>query len=165
MIRTKACVFLIALFPALPLSAAAQQPYDLLIRNGRVVDGTGNPWYYADVAISGDRIAAVGDLQNVRARRVIDASGLYVAPGFIDVHTHAGPGLATAELGSAEPLLAQGLTTVIVNPDGGGPLDLGAETAATGARRRGQRGAAHRSRLGPPRGARNGGPGGDAAGA
>jgi len=129
MSSSKAWLFLLALVPALPLSAAAQQPYDLVIRNGRVLDGTGVPWYYADVAISGDRIAAVGDLEGARARRVIDASGLFVAPGFIDVHTHAAPGLATPELSSAEPLLAQGLTTVIVNPDGGGPVDLAEQRA------------------------------------
>ncbi|UCC48891.1 MAG: D-aminoacylase [Gemmatimonadota bacterium] len=127
MSSSKARLFVLALIPALPLSAAAQQPYDVVIRNGRVLDGTGVPWYYADVAISGDRISAVGDLTNVRARRVIDATGLYVAPGFIDVHTHAGPGLATAELSSAGPLLVQGITTVIVNPDGGGPVDLAAQ--------------------------------------
>ena len=124
MIRSKALLLLTALAPALLLSAAAQGRYDIVIRNGRVLDGTGVPWYYADIAISSDRIASVGDLENARARRVIDASGLYLAPGFIDVHTHAAPGLATPELSSAEPLLVQGITTVIVNPDGGGPVDL-----------------------------------------
>jgi N-acyl-D-amino-acid deacylase len=112
---------LLCLALAAPL---AGQDYDLVIRGGRVLDGSGNPWYRADVGIRGERIAAVGDLSGARARRVIDASGLYVAPGFIDVHSHAGPGLATAELSPAEPLLAQGITTVVVNPDGGGPVDL-----------------------------------------
>jgi N-acyl-D-amino-acid deacylase len=105
----------------------AQQELDLLIRNGRVVDGTGNPWYYADLGIAGDRIVAMGDLSGARARRVIDARGLYVAPGFIDVHSHAGPGLATPELSPAQPLLAQGITTVMINPDGGGEVDLVAQ--------------------------------------
>lgn len=100
------------------------QQYDILIRNGRVLDGTGNPWYYADVAISGDRIVAVGDLSNANGRRTVDAQGLYVAPGFIDVHSHAGGGLATQELSPAPPLLAQGITTVLVNPDGGGAVDM-----------------------------------------
>ena len=103
---------------------ASAQEHDLLIRNGRVLDGTGNPWYYADLAITDGRIAAVGDLKGARARRVVDAGGLYVAPGFIDIHTHAGGGLATAELSHAQPLLAQGITTVVVNPDGGGAVDL-----------------------------------------
>lgn len=110
---------------AMASPAVAQQPqYDVPIRNGRVVDGTGNPWYYADVAIAGERIAAVGDLSGAKAKRVIDAKGLYLAPGFIDVHSHAGPGLATPGLSVAQPLLAQGITTVVVNPDGGGPVDM-----------------------------------------
>jgi N-acyl-D-aspartate/D-glutamate deacylase len=110
-------------------AAGAQQPYDLLIRGGRVLDGTGNPWYYADVAIRGDRVVAVGDLKDARASRTIDATGLYVAPGFVDVHSHAGPGLATPQLAGATPLLAEGVTTVMVNPDGGGPSDLARQRA------------------------------------
>ncbi|GBD32003.1 D-aminoacylase [bacterium HR33] len=117
------------LLSVLPLCAAAQQ-YDLLIRNGRVLDGSGNPWYYADIAVSGDRIAAVGKLQSATARRVIDARGLYVAPGFIDPHSHAADGLESAQLSGAEPLLAQGVTTVLINPDGGGPVDLAAQRRA-----------------------------------
>lgn len=114
-----------AVLAILACGLAAQTPeYDLLIRNGRVLDGSGNPWKYADIAITGDRIAAVGDLRGAAARREIDARGLYVTPGFIDVHSHAGPGLATPELSAARPLLAQGITTVAVNPDGGGPVDL-----------------------------------------
>jgi N-acyl-D-amino-acid deacylase len=109
---------------ALAAPAAAQPTYDLVIRNGRLLDGAGNPWIRADVAITGDRIAAIGDLSAARARRVIDAAGRYVAPGFIDTHSHAGPGLATPALSGAAPLLAQGITTVFVNPDGGGPTDL-----------------------------------------
>jgi len=119
-------LLLAAILPFLPPSAppAPQQQYDLLITNGRLLDGTGSPWYYADVAITGDRIVAVGRLDGASAQRVIDARGLYVAPGFIDVHTHAASGLVRAELSHARPLLAQGVTTVILNPDGGSPLDL-----------------------------------------
>ncbi len=109
---------------------AAQQPYDILIRGGRLLDGTGNPWHYADVAITGDRVVAVGTLGDVQARQVIDATGLYVAPGFIDVHTHAGRGLVREELSHARPLLAQGITTALLNPDGGGPVDLAEQRAA-----------------------------------
>ena len=111
-------------------AAEAQAPYDVLIRNGRVLDGTGNPWYRGDVAVRGDRIAAVGNLNGATATRVIDATGLYVAPGFIDAHSHAGPALATPELSGAEQLVVQGVTTVFVNPDGGGPVDLVAQRAA-----------------------------------
>ena len=103
-------------------SVTAAQSYDVIIRDGRVIDGTGNPWFRADVALDGDRIVAMGDLGAATGEREIDATGLYVTPGFIDAHSHAGPGLAT--VGLSEPLLAQGLTTVVINPDGGGPVDL-----------------------------------------
>jgi len=105
-------------------AGAGHAQYDVIIRGARMLDGMGNPWRYADVAVTGETIAAVGDLSNSTAQRVIDASGLYLAPGFIDVHTHDGPGLATPELSHARPLLAQGITTVFINPDGGGPSDL-----------------------------------------
>jgi N-acyl-D-aspartate/D-glutamate deacylase len=106
------------------VASASRAQYDVIIRGGRMLDGMGNPWRYADVAVEGDRIVAVGDLSADTASRVVDAVGLYVAPGFIDVHTHAGGGLATAELSNAHALLAQGITTVVINPDGGGPVDL-----------------------------------------
>ncbi len=116
---------LLVLLVALATASHTQaQSYDVIIRNGRVIDGTGNPWFFADVALDGDRIAAIGDLGVATAGREIDATGLYVTPGFIDAHSHAGPGLATAGLSHGEPLLAQGLTTVVINPDGGGPVDV-----------------------------------------
>lgn len=102
----------------------AQDAFDVIIRNGRVLDGTGNDWFRADVALRGDRIAAVGDLADARAPTEIDATGLFVAPGFIDTHTHAGGGLTTEGLSHARPLLAQGITTILANPDGRSPLDL-----------------------------------------
>jgi N-acyl-D-amino-acid deacylase len=112
------------------LLVAALQPqdrFDVLIRNGQVYDGNGNPWILADVGITADRIRAVGKLTGASAPRVIDATGLAVTPGFIDVHSHAGPGLATDTLKHGYPILAQGITTVLVNPDGGGPTDLEAQ--------------------------------------
>jgi len=129
-LRSLSPLFAFAAVSLLPGTGAAQTTYDLVLRHGMVLDGTGTPWYRADVAILGDRIAAVGDLGDARGRREIDASRLFVAPGFIDVHSHAGPGLATPELSGAVPLLAQGITTVFVNPDGGGPTDLVAQRAA-----------------------------------
>jgi len=105
----------------------AAQESTTLIRNGRLLDGSGNPWIYADVFVRGDRIEAIGSLASTRADEVIDADGLYVAPGFIDSPSHAGGGLASEGLSHAEPLLAMGLTTVFVNPDGGGPVDIPAQ--------------------------------------
>ncbi|MEQ8205776.1 MAG: amidohydrolase family protein [Woeseia sp.] len=103
--------------------------FDYVIRNGLVVDGSGSVPYRADVAIAGDRIVAIGDLSKVVAEHDIDASGLVVTPGFIDVHSHAADGLIAEDRSAAVPLLAQGLTTVIVNPDGGGPLDMATQQA------------------------------------
>jgi N-acyl-D-amino-acid deacylase len=122
-----ACVACLAIIAS---AASAQQRFDVLIRGARVLDGTGNPWYYADVGISDDRIAAVGELSAAQAVAVIDGTGLYLSPGFIDVHSHAGPGLATPQLSAALPLLAQGITTVFVNPDGGGSANLEEQRSA-----------------------------------
>lgn len=117
-------ILLLAGCRALPLTETGDPEYDLIIKNGKVLDGTGNPWYKADIAVNDDRIAAMGDLRGAEAIRIIDATGLYVAPGFIDVHSHTAGGLSDEELSSAKPLLAQGITTVILNPDGGGAVDL-----------------------------------------
>lgn len=110
------------------LAGAQGAPADLLIRNGRVIDGTGSPARNADVAITGDRITFVGDAgrSNVTAKRTIDARGLIVSPGFIDPHTHA-----QEDLSSNDPkrranvdYLMQGVTTVITGNDGGGPFEV-----------------------------------------
>src|SRR5213593_4497854 len=115
---------------ALLLYAAAlssqSAPYDVLIKNGHVLDGSGNPWLAADIGIRGGRIVDMGRLGNAAASRVIDARGLTVSPGFIDVHSHASDGLADT-LKDARQLIAQGITTVALNPDGGGPVDLRAQ--------------------------------------
>ena len=119
-----------ALLCAPVFGAVAQGPperFDVLIRGGRVMDGSGNPWMRADVGIRGDRIVAVGTLRGATAATVLQAEGLYVAPGFVDTHSHAGDALATSQLSSAKALVAQGITTVFVNPDGGGPVDLVAQ--------------------------------------
>jgi N-acyl-D-aspartate/D-glutamate deacylase len=83
--------------------------FDLVIRNGRVIDGSGNPWQYADVAIAGGRIVAVGRITK-RGAREIDAAGLVVSPGFIEMHGHAGIPLLVS--GRAESTIRQGITTV-----------------------------------------------------
>lgn len=112
--------------------SGAEGPYDLLIRGGIVVDGSGAPGATGDVGIVDGRIVALGNLEGEEATRTIDANGLHVTPGFIDVHSHAGPGLATEGLSHARPLLAQGVTTVFINPDGGGMVDLAAQRAQLG---------------------------------
>jgi N-acyl-D-amino-acid deacylase len=102
---------------ALPVQAAN---YDILIRHGRVIDGTGNPAFFADVAIEKGRIAAIGKLTNDVAN-VIDASGLVVAPGFIDVHTHAEDVL---DLPLAENFVRMGVTTLMLGNCGGSTADV-----------------------------------------
>src|ERR1051326_6673053 len=97
-------------------TTAAAQPYDIVIRNGHISDGTGSPWYAGDVAIRGGRIAALGHLQGAQARRSIDAKGMVVAPGFIDM-------LGQSELTIlVEPRLPskiyQGITTEITGEGG-----------------------------------------------
>ena len=115
---------------ALGASPFTQTParYDVLIRNGRVLDGSGNPWLATDIGIRGGRIVDMGRLGNAAAARVIDAHGLTVSPGFIDVHSHASAGLE-GSLKEARQLIAQGITTTMLNPDGGGTPDLRTQRA------------------------------------
>lgn len=120
--RTRLAGLLLALLPI--LAACTDAPYDVVIRHGMVLDGTGTEAVRADVGIRGERITEVGDLSDADALREVDASGRYVAPGFIDLHSHAGDALATPDRSTALALLAQGITTAVVNPDGGGPVDL-----------------------------------------
>ena len=92
------------------------QPFDVLIRGGKIVDGTGNPWFLGDVAIRGDRIAAVGPLPpETTAHTVIDANGLVVAPGFVDMHSHSD--MTLLEDGAAQSKIRQGVTTEILGED------------------------------------------------
>jgi N-acyl-D-aspartate/D-glutamate deacylase len=113
---------------SMALMAQPAAEYDVLIRGGQVLDGTGGPATRADVAVRGGRIVAVGLLTQAKARTVVDAAGHYVAPGFIDVHSHAAEGLSR-DLNHARPVLAQGITTVVLNPDGGGNVDIAAQRA------------------------------------
>lgn len=99
------------------MSREVVEPYDLLIKNGRVVDGSGNPWFQGDVAVRGDRIVAVGrDLAGVAARRTVSASGLIVAPGFIDMHSHSD--YLLLEDGLAQSKIRQGVTTELLGEGG-----------------------------------------------
>src|SRR5215468_5474533 len=107
----------------LPLLAAAAD-YDLLIRNARIVDGTGNAWYRADLAVKGGRIAAIGHLGDAGAARVIDAHERVVAPGFIDAHTHVEGNVERNP--RADNFLLDGVTTVITGNCGSSELNLSA---------------------------------------
>ena len=103
--------------------AGAQAPsYDLLIRNARVVDGTGAPWFVGDVAVRGDTIAAVGRDLAGTATATVDAKGMVVAPGFIDIHTHARRGIFIVP--TADNYVRQGVTTLVEGPDGSSPLPI-----------------------------------------
>jgi N-acyl-D-amino-acid deacylase len=127
--------FSLLLWFSIPLGVSPPQPaqplrFDVVIRNGRVMDGTGNPWRLADIGIHDGRIAALGRVPDAAGARVIDAARRLVTPGFIDVHSHAAEGLGRRALRQGQPILAQGVTTVVVNPDGGGPIDLVAQRAS-----------------------------------
>lgn len=102
---------------------SSQSDFDLIIAGGRIVDGTGNPWFIADVAIKDGRIVEIGKLDAKRAARAVDAKGLIVAPGFIDVHTHIESGIA--EFPAAENFLRMGVTSVVTGNCGGSKLNLG----------------------------------------
>lgn len=133
--RTVLTLFL-ALAVAAPSASEAQgiEAFDMLIHGGRVLDGTGNPWFRADIGVSDGRIVAVGILDNARAERVVDATGRYVSPGFIDIHSHADDG--SARIGgstirtdsihrkAAPNVVSQGVTTVVVNHDGRSPWPI-----------------------------------------
>jgi N-acyl-D-amino-acid deacylase len=106
---------------ALPVYAA-EAPYDLVLRNARIVDGTGSPWYRADLAIRGDTIAQIAPSIAAPAARVIDVKGAVVAPGFVDLHTHAMRGIF--QVPTADNYVRQGVTTIMEGPDGGSRVPL-----------------------------------------
>lgn len=133
------------LFALLPLALAptdspaqqgerstSQAPFDLLITGGRILDGTGNPWYHADLGVRAGKIAEIGKLAGQPARRTIDARGKIITPGFIDLHSHADDG-ARPQGGfrdedprrrAAPNVVMQGVTTVVVNHDGRSPWPI-----------------------------------------
>jgi N-acyl-D-amino-acid deacylase len=118
MLKSKAFLILFLL----PFSLLAQKKFDIIIRNGKVIDGTGNPWFYADIGINKNKIVTVGDLSKSTAKQIIDATGLVVAPGFIDVHTHIeGDETKTP---TADAFIYDGVTTVITGNCGGSNVDI-----------------------------------------
>ena len=114
----------LALLLLFPLSSAAQNNNcDILIRNGKIIDGTGNNWYYGNVAIRDGKIVAAGRKVEMTAKKVIDATGLVIAPGFIDVHTH----LEGDEVKdpNATNFILDGVTTCITGNCGSSGTDIG----------------------------------------
>jgi N-acyl-D-amino-acid deacylase len=131
---------LVAACSAIVIAAQAPPPpqaFDLLITNARVFDGTGNPAFPADIGIRDGRIVAVGRLANAKATRVVDATGKFVAPGFIDIHSHADDGARARggfrdenpQVRAAPNLVSQGITTVVVNHDGRSPWPIATQRA------------------------------------
>ncbi|MEP7066039.1 MAG: D-aminoacylase [Gemmatimonadota bacterium] len=115
-----------------PGGTSAQGSYDVVISNGRIVDGTGNPWYYGDVGIKGDRIAAVapaGALANAGALKRIDAKGMVIAPGFIDIQGQSAEQLTTGD-GRVISKVTQGVTTEILG-EGDTPAPVNDKLLAT----------------------------------
>ena len=112
----------------------AQTPaFDTIVRHGTVIDGSGNPRFDADIGIKNGFIIAIGDLEAAAtaagaATEVIEAKGLVVAPGFINIHSHASPDA----LSTAVNMLTQGVTTEIFNADGNGPLDVAQQMKTLG---------------------------------
>ena len=103
--------------------SAPPQSFDVLIQNGWVYDGQNSPPQQQDIGIQGGQIVAIGNLTNATATRIIEANGLAVAPGFIDMHAHLDP---IMRMPDAESHVKQGVTTALGGPDGGGPWPFGA---------------------------------------
>jgi dihydroorotase/N-acyl-D-amino-acid deacylase len=101
---------------------AQEPPFDLVLRNGRIVDGTGGPSITAELAIRGDTVVRIAPALTGPATRTIDVRGQVIAPGFIDIHSHAREGLF--ELPTADNQVRQGVTTLIEGPDGSSPLPI-----------------------------------------
>src|SRR5260221_1799077 len=99
------------------------QSFDVLIKNGKIIDGSGTPWYYGAIGISNGKITSIGKLGTASAKKIIDATGLTVMPGFIDVHTHIEGGeFATP---TADNFIHDGVTSVVTGNCGGSNLNIG----------------------------------------
>ena len=134
--RTLVTAIVVCAVVATPQAAStADEPaFDLVFRGGKVVDGTGNPWFVGDVAVRGDKVVAVGRAVPGKAAREIDARGLVVAPGFIDIHSHSD--LLILEDGNAPSKIRQGVTTeVFGEATSAGPYTDGGKLDAGGTRR------------------------------
>jgi dihydroorotase/N-acyl-D-amino-acid deacylase len=104
------------------LASAQATRFDILITGAKIVDGSGSPWFYGDVGIRGDSIAAVGLIPQGEGAVRIDGRGMVVAPGFIDIHSHGRRGIQAVP--TAENYLREGVTTIVEGPDGSSPLPI-----------------------------------------
>jgi hypothetical protein len=123
-LRTSIFGKLTALSLVFLLSACSSTPdvYDVLILDGTIIDGSGAPAYAGDIAIIDNEIVKIGELNGSKATRVIDANGLTVVPGFIDLHTHADRNIRDNP--GVENYLRQGVTTILAGNCGNSPVDL-----------------------------------------
>ncbi len=110
------------IFLLLPALMMAQQRFDIIIKNGKIIDGAGNPWFYADIGIVKDKIVKIGDLSKDKAGKIFDATGLIVAPGFIDVHTHIEGD--EVKVPTADNFIYDGVTSVITGNCGSSSTNL-----------------------------------------
>jgi N-acyl-D-aspartate/D-glutamate deacylase len=113
-----------AVFCFVACSNLQNDSFDILITNGKIINGTGNPWFYGDVGIKDNTIVAIGDLSEKTATSVIDADGLAVTPGFIDMHTHCDDGLGDPGSNANLNYLIQGTTTVRTGSCGSGTYKI-----------------------------------------
>ena len=114
-------IFIALNFLLSAFSLKAQQA-DILIKNGKILDGTGNSWFYGDVAVKDGKIIAIGHLNNYSSKKIIDAGGLMVAPGFIDVHTHIEGD--EKKNPTADNFIYDGVTTVVTGNCGSSEINL-----------------------------------------
>ena len=116
-------VYSILFFVGFLTASASAQTADILIKNAKILDGTGNSWFYGDIAVGGQKIIQIGRLSSWTAKKVIDATGLVAAPGFIDVHTHIeGDEVKNPE---ATNFIYDGVTTVITGNCGLSDVNIG----------------------------------------
>jgi N-acyl-D-amino-acid deacylase len=107
---------------------APSDTYDLVLKNGRILDGAGNPWFKADIGLKDGRINKIGRVDGENAARIIDVEGLFVSPGFIDIHNHSDTSMFVDPW--IESLIRQGITTNVNGNCGGSPAPLNEEQKA-----------------------------------
>lgn len=120
-LNMKKTLALVCTVAVLAFSASAQTA-SIVIRNASIIDGTGRAAYSADIRVEGDKIVKIGKIKPKKVETVVDATGLTLSPGFIDIHNHSESGLLRE--GTAANQVSQGITTLLVGPDGGGPWPI-----------------------------------------